>query len=61
MEMSELTRRLKAERGVRKACERWLRVELRSRVRGRVPGRRCCALRARLRAARAMWMDVLHA
>jgi hypothetical protein len=29
--VSELRRRLKAERGVRKACERWLRAELRTR------------------------------
>jgi hypothetical protein len=29
--VSELQRRLKAERGVRKACERWLKAELRSR------------------------------
>jgi len=30
--VAELRRRLKAERGVRKACERWLRAELRTRV-----------------------------
>jgi hypothetical protein len=34
LEVGELRRRLRAERGVRKACERWLRAELRSRVRG---------------------------
>lgn len=31
VEVSELTRRLRAEHDVRKACERWLRSELRSR------------------------------
>ncbi|KIZ07616.1 hypothetical protein MNEG_0331 [Monoraphidium neglectum] len=31
LEVGELRRRLRAERGVRKACERWLRAELRSR------------------------------
>lgn len=30
--MVELARRLRAERSVRKACEKWLRSELRSRV-----------------------------
>jgi hypothetical protein len=29
-----MRRRLKAERGVRKACEKWLKEELRGRVRG---------------------------
>lgn len=33
LEIAELRRRLRAERGVRKACERWLRAELRTRVR----------------------------
>ncbi|KAI8469691.1 MAG: hypothetical protein J3K34DRAFT_521949 [Monoraphidium minutum] len=31
LEVAELRRRLSAERGVRKACERWLRAELRTR------------------------------
>ncbi len=32
IEIAELQRRLRAERGVRKACEKWLKAELRSRV-----------------------------
>jgi hypothetical protein len=32
LEMGELRRRLKAEHSVRKACERWLKSELKSRV-----------------------------
>jgi hypothetical protein len=34
LEVAELRRRLKAEHGVRKACERWLKSELTSRVSG---------------------------
>lgn len=41
IEIGELRRRLKAEHGVRKACERWLKSELKSRVSG--AGRRCRA------------------
>jgi hypothetical protein len=33
-----MRRRLKAERGVRKACEKWLKEELRGRVRGNSGG-----------------------
>jgi hypothetical protein len=32
LEIGELRRRLKAEHSVRKACERWLKSELKSRV-----------------------------
>lgn len=34
LQIEELKRRLRAERGLRKTCEKWMRSELRSRVRG---------------------------
>lgn len=32
LEIQELRQRLQSERGVRKACEKWLKAELKSRV-----------------------------
>ena len=58
LEISELRRRLKAERGVRKACEKWLKAELKSRVgQSRTSHRSCENVSSKLTGSGAQYVS----
>lgn len=44
VEAEEMRRRVKTEKNLRKACEKWLRSELKSRVGGRGCACRACSM-----------------